>query len=167
MFKGTCNEERKLLWSGRPSVDCWRLPRAFVWDSDLHILFIPGSCPAEQKGISYSLAFFAHFSLWFSRLNLDCVRSVFLVSQNDLSREFQRSSLSRDLPRGSILLFAGRLPHLQMRKQWVSLEATARGMWLLELPLLKRINGVCRFVEFSWKLAECSSDINTQNSLTL
>ena len=85
-------------------MDCWRLPRAFVRDSDLHVLFIPGSCPAEQKGISYSLAFFAHFSLCFSRLILDCVRSVFLVSQNDLSREFQRSSLSRDLPGGSILL---------------------------------------------------------------
>ena len=148
-------------------MDCWRLPRAFVRDSDLHVLFIPGSCPAEQKGISYSLAFFAHFSLCFSRLILDCVRSVFLVSQNDLSREFQRSSLSRDLPGGSILLFVGRLPHLQVRKQWVSLEAKARGLWLLELPLLKRMNGVCRFVEFSWKLAECSSDINTQNSLTL
>ena len=43
-----------------------------------------------------------------------------------------------------------------MQKLWNSWRLKSQGLLLHELPLLKGVNSVCKFVGFSWKLAWCS-----------
>ena len=95
----------------------------------------------------FSVACFAHFSFCFSRWILD-----FFNLRSDFSRWTESSSSPQDLPRGSVLHFTGRRhDRINTRFKWGAKIVIF--LFPRELPILKRIYGVFRFLGFSWKLA--------------
>ena len=120
----------------------------------------------SKLSFPFSLACFAHFSSCFSWWILDFVQFLFLVCEMTFPANFKGGLCHETFRGGSILCFIGKTA---LTRAWVKSETVNffggqnLSLFLRELPRLKRIIRVCRFVGFSWILPKCSSGISVQN----